>query len=266
MRLHTSPLTTVETATSRRYGTLEQHFALFGGMAFLLTLALVLPGMAQPAHYHAFADQRGWGGLPHAGDVLSNLGFVIAGLAGFVVLWRADRYRINATARALCALFFAGLLCSGAGSTFYHWAPQDASLAWDRLGMSVAFAGLLGLAVQTRIDDISARITAAVMLLAAPISVWVWSQTSNVLPWVLVQAGGMVIILWLSFVAPRRHALPVELGWGIGLYAVAKLLEMSDSDVFEISGHAISGHSLKHWVAAAAALPVLRALQQWRAR
>ena len=132
--------------------------------------------------------------------------------------------------------------------------------------MSVAFAGLLGLAVQTRIDDISARITTAVVLLAAPISVWVWSQTSNVLPWVLVQAGGMVIILWLSFVAPRRHALPVELGWGIGLYAVAKLLEMSDSDVFEISGHAISGHSLKHWVAAAAALPVLRALQQWRAR
>ena len=264
MRLHTSPLTTVETATSRRYGTLEQHFALFGGMAFLLTLALVLPGMAQPEHYHAFADQRGWGALPHAADVLSNLGFVIAGLAGLIVLWRADRYRLCATARTLCALFFAGLLCSGAGSTFYHWAPQDASLAWDRLGMSVAFAGLLGLAVQTRIDDISARITAAVMLLAAPISVWVWSQTSNVLPWVLVQAGGMVIILWLSFVAPRRHALPVELGWVIGLYAVAKLLEMSDSDVFEISGHAISGHSLKHWVAAAAALPVLRALQQWR--
>ena len=130
--------------------------------------------------------------------------------------------------------------------------------------MSLAFAGLLGLAVQTRIDDISARITAGVLLVAAPVSVAVWAQTSNVLPWVLVQGGGMLTLLWLAFVAPRRHALPVELGWVIGLYFVAKLLELSDGDVFDVTAYAISGHSLKHWVAAAAAWPVLRALLQWR--
>ena len=260
MRLYTSTHNAVEITARQSSGTLEQRFALFGGMAFVLTLALVLPGMTQPPHYHAFADQRSWAGLPHAADVLSNLGFVLAGLAGLWGLWRADLCRINGTARALCALFFMGLLCSGAGSTFYHWAPHNASLVWDRLGMSVAFAGLLGLAVQTRIDDISARVATVVMLLAAPLSVMVWAQTTNVLPWALVQAGGMLIILWLAFVAPRRHALPVELGWVIGLYAVAKLLEMSDSDVFDVTGHAISGHSLKHWVAAAAALPVIRAL------
>lgn len=264
MRLYTPPVTTVEMTVPETSGTLEQRFALFGGMAFLFTLALVLPGMAQPEHYHAFADRRAWGALPHAADVLSNLGFVLAALAGFVALWRADLCRLRGTARALCALFFAGLLCSAAGSAVYHWAPQNASLVWDRLGMSVAFAGLLGLAVQTRIDDISARLATMVMLLAAPASIWVWAQTSNVLPWVLVQAGGMLMVLWLAFVSPRRHALPVELGWVIGLYALAKLLEISDSDVFDVSGHLISGHSLKHWVAAAAAWPVLRALRQWR--
>ena len=264
MRLHPSTAAVVEITASEASGSLEQRFALFGGMAFLLTLALLMPGMAQSESYHAFADQRGWAGLPHAADVLSNLGFLAAGLAGFSLLWRADYQRLNGTARALCALFFAGLLCSSAGSALYHWAPQNATLVWDRLGMSVAFAGLLGLAVQTRVDDISARVTAVVMLLAAPISVAVWAQTSNLLPWVLVQAGGMLIIFGLAFMAPRRNALPVELGWVIGLYAVAKLLEMSDSDVFDVTAHWVSGHSLKHWVAAAAALPVLRALHLWR--
>ncbi|RGE41107.1 hypothetical protein DZC30_19230 [Comamonas testosteroni] len=260
MRLTTSPSHAVEITTRQSSGTLEQRFALFGGMALLLTLALVLPGMAQPPHYHAFADQRGWAGLPHAADVLSNLGFVLGGIAGLLALWRADVCRVCGTARALCALFFIGLLCTSVGSSFYHWAPHNASLVWDRLGMSVAFAGLLGLAVQTRIDDISARVATVVMLLAAPLSVLVWAQTTNVLPWVLVQGGGMLIILWLTFVAPRRNALPVELGWVMGMYAVAKLLEMSDSDVFDVTGHTISGHSFKHWVAAAAALPVIRAL------
>lgn len=238
MQLHTSSITTVEMTNPETSGTLEQRFALFGCMALLFTLALLMPGMAQPEHYHAFADRRGWQGLPHAADVLSNLGFVLAGLAGWVALARADYQKLNGTARALCALFFTGLLCSGAGSAYYHWAPQDSSLVWDRLGMGLAFAGLLGLAV--------------------------WVQTSNVLPWVLVQGGGMLILLWLAFVAPRRHALPVELGWVIGLYLVAKLLELSDGDVFDVTAQAVSGHSLKHWMAAAAAWPVLRALKQWR--
>lgn len=264
MRLHTTPVTTVELTAPPYSGSLEQRFALFGGMVLLLTLALLLPGVAQPEHYHAFADQRGWLGLPHGADVLSNLGFVLMGLAGFVVLWRADRQRLKGTARALCALFLLGLLCSGAGSAFYHWAPHDERLVWDRLGMSVAFAGLLGLAVQTRIDDISARMTAALVLLAAAASLVVWVQTGNVLPWALLQAGGMLLVLWLAFVSPRRHVLPLELGWVIGLYALAKLLEMSDSDVFAVTEHCVSGHSLKHWVAALAALPVLRALHQLR--
>ncbi|QXZ08976.1 hypothetical protein KUF54_13100 [Comamonas sp. Y33R10-2] len=259
-----SDSTVLSVHASDTAGRPELRLALFGSMALLFALALLLPSMVQPDHYHAFADQRSWMGLHCAGDVLSNLGFVVAGLAGFAALWRAGAHSLSGTARALCALFFAGLLCSGAGSAFYHWAPQNASLLWDRLGMSVAFAGLLGLAVQTRMDDSSARVAAALMLLAAPISALVWAQTGNLLPWVLAQAGGMLIIFALALMAPRRNALPVALGWVIGLYAVAKLLEMSDSVVFEWTGYAVSGHSLKHWVAAVAAWPVLSALTQWR--
>ena len=88
MRLTPSTAAVVEITASEASGSLEQRFALFGGMAFLLTLALLMPGMAQSESYHAFADQRGWAGLPHAADVLSNLGFLAAGLAGFSGLRR----------------------------------------------------------------------------------------------------------------------------------------------------------------------------------
>ena len=63
MQLHTSSITTVEMTSPETSGTLEQRFALFGGMALLFTLALLMPGMAQPEHYHAFANQRGWLGV-----------------------------------------------------------------------------------------------------------------------------------------------------------------------------------------------------------
>ena len=50
------------------------------------------------------------------------------------------------TANAL-RVFFAGLILSGLGSAVYHWAPDAGALVIDRLGMAVAFAGVLALAV-----------------------------------------------------------------------------------------------------------------------
>lgn len=243
----------------RRKGFWEQRLALFGGMAVLLILALVLPVVRQHEHYHAFADQRAWHGLPNAGDVLSNLGFLLTALAGGWQLLKHG-WQISGSARAMCALFFVGLACSAVGSTWYHLAPADAGLFWDRMAMGVAFAGLLGLAVQTRLDDASAWVTAIATLTAAPLSIGVWSHSGNVLPWALLQGGGMLLVLCLAFVAARKNALSISLGWVIAWYALAKLLELSDLDVFELTGGMISGHSLKHWVAAAAAIPVLLAL------
>jgi hypothetical protein len=48
----------------------------------------------------------------------------------------------------------------------------------------------------------------------------------------------------------------------IGLYALAKLLELGDEAVFHATGDGVSGHSLKHLVAGLAAWPVLRAMRQ----
>jgi len=83
-----------------------------------------------------------------------------------------------------------------------------------------------------------------------------------VLPWVVVQFGGMALMAWLALHKPRAGALGVRLGVLIGLYALAKLLELGDEAVFHATGEVVSGHSLKHLVAGLAAWPVLRAVRQ----
>lgn len=235
--------------------------ALAGGAVLLLLLALFGPFVAQPPDHHHFADQRAWGGLPHALDVLSNLGFAVAAAAGVRLLTGSRGQALPAAVRGLAALFFTGLACSAIGSAVYHWAPDDATLAGDRLGMAIAFAGMLGLAVQSRLSDGAGRATAAAVLLAATASVLVWLQGGNVLPWVLVQGGGMLAVLGLASMAPRRGGLALRLGAVIAWYAAAKLLEWGDGAVFEATAGLVSGHSLKHVLAAAAAWPVIAALR-----
>lgn len=237
---------------------------LYAGTALLLLAAVLLPGVPQPQAFHAFADQRAWGPLPHALDVLSNLGFAAAAVAGARLLMGAGTASLAPALRWLAALFFTGLACSAIGSSVYHWAPHDATLAGDRLGMSMAFAGMLGLALQSRIADRVAVRAAVAMLIAAVASVLVWICSGNLLPWVLVQGGGMLAILGLACVAPRHGALALRLGAVIAWYGAAKLLEWGDAAVFEATAGLVSGHSLKHVLAAAAAWPVIAALQAAR--
>lgn len=234
------------------------------GMAALLALALFGPVLPASAHQHTLADQRALWGIPCALDVLSNLPFAIAGLWGLVTLRRVAPGMLDAPSRALASLFFAGLVCTAAGSALYHWQPQDAGLLWDRLGMVLPFAGLLGLAGASRVSARAGAAAAGTVLLAGPLAVLWWSHSGNLLPWAVVQLGGMLVVLALACLPRRDGALALHLGAVMALYALAKLFEAADHAVFEATGQAVSGHSLKHVLAAAAAWPVLAALAALR--
>ena len=234
------------------------------GMAALLALALFGPMLPASAHQHTLADQRALWGIPCALDVLSNLPFAIAGLWGLVTLRRVAPGMLDAPSRALASLFFAGLVCTAAGSALYHWHPQDAGLLWDRLGMVLPFAGLLGLAGASRVSARAGAAAAGTVLLAGPLAVLWWSHSGNLLPWAAVQLGGMLVVLALACLPRRDGALGLHLGAVMALYALAKLFEAADHAVFEATGQAVSGHSLKHVLAAAAAWPVLAALAALR--
>jgi hypothetical protein len=235
-------------------------------LALLAALALAAfgPHVAQHAQYHAFADQSAWGAVPCAMDVLSNLPFAVAGIWGLVQVWQASLQRRLDTRWQLALVFFGGLLLTAAGSGYYHWQPDNWGLAWDRLGMAVAFAGLLGMAVADRISLRAGVSALAATLLAGPVAVLVWYLTGELLPWVVLQGGGLLLVLVLAL----RKPLPGS--WGLPLlgvvlcYTLAKLLELGDHAVFTWTGAVVSGHSLKHVAAALAAWPVLAVMHNPR--
>ena len=240
------------------------EIALLGVCLALLALALLGPALAQSVQHHHFADQRAWLGIPCAMDVLSNLPFAIGGVAGLLALRRVPALAMRGAQRSMAALFFAGLIVTAAASSGYHLRPDDAGLAMDRLGMVLPFAGLLGLAVADRISERAGVAVGLAVMLLGPLSVAVWAQAGNVLPWAVVQFGGMLLVCGLALRPPHAKALGVRLGLVIAVYALAKLMELGDHPIYELTGGLVSGHSLKHLVAAFAAWPVIDALNMAR--
>ncbi|MBC7376818.1 MAG: hypothetical protein H7346_05200 [Burkholderiaceae bacterium] len=234
--------------------------ALLCVLLALLALGIFGPALAQPVHAHVFADQRMWLGIPCALDVLSNLPFALWGVAGLLAVTRVPALAIQGAQRSMATLFFAGLVVTAAASSWYHLRPDDAGLVMDRLGMVLPFAGLLGLAVADRVSERAGVATGLAIMLLGPLSVAVWAATGNVLPWAVVQFGGMLLVCALALRRPCGAALGVRLGVVISIYALAKLLELGDQPIHELTGGIISGHSLKHLVAAFAAWPLISAL------
>ncbi len=231
---------------------------LLVAMAVAVLTACFGPAVAQQARYHDFADQRTWWGLPYAMDVLSNLPFAVGGVWGLLAVCRQP----SGAQRSLAAMFFGGLVVAAVCSSSYHWQPDNARLAVDRLGMVLAFAGLLGLAAADRISFRAGWLTAATVLLWGPVSVQVWVASGNLLPWAVLQGGGMLLLLGLAWCRPAAGAWGIRLGAVIAMYALAKLLELGDHTMFAWTGGWVSGHSLKHAVAALAAWPVLGAMRR----
>lgn len=227
-------------------------------LAEAMGLALNAHGHAHlHAHGHPFVDARTLLGVPNAMDVLTNAPLALAGAWGLWVMRR--RVWLAATQQAAW-VFFAGLVATGFGSAWYHWAPDATGLVWDRLGMAVTFSGALALAVAERVGQAPARQALRVLLPIAVLSAILPASNGNVLPWAVLQFGGMALIVWLAQRKPVAGAIGIRLGVLIGLYALAKLLELGDEAVFHATTDAVSGHSLKHLVAALAAWPVIAAL------
>ena len=238
---------------------------MLAAIAALFAVALFGPAVMQPAHQHAFADRREWASIPNALDVLSNLAFAAWGMAGLVNLRGLLKRGHAHTEYALVALFFTGLICTAAASCWYHLQPDDAGLGVDRLGMAVAFASLLGLAVSGSVSHRAGAAMAAAVLLLGSSSIWLWLVSGNVLPWLVIQFGGMALVVLVALIKPRPGALAVRWGLVVVVYAIAKLLELGDHEIFTLTGEVVSGHSLKHLVASLAAWPVLHAVAQAKA-
>jgi len=220
-------------------------------------MSLLEPLHQDPA-YHGFADARAFLGIPNFADVASSLAFVVVGLAGMMLLSRAAASRFVALDEwraywwCFCAVAFAGI-----GSAYYHLAPDDARLAWDRLPIAIAFMWLLGAVMAERLGIAPGAGLLALLAAIGAGSVLYWSALDDLRPYVLVQFGALAAIVVLSAWFPSRYTH----GWVIfavaALYGLAKWCEFRDPMIYDLTGHTVSGHTLKHLIAAAAVAVLL---------
>ncbi len=233
-----------------------------------LILGLVGP-VHQPLSYHDFADQRVFLGMAHACDVLSNFGFLIVGLAGVFSLFQRSAANLGRTSVSLAErrsylFFFLGVFLTAFGSAYYHLAPDNARLVWDRLPMTVSFMALLAAVISERVDQrLGARLLAPLIAGGiASVIYWRWTDlrsNDDLRFYGLVQLGSLVGVLSLTLLRPSSYSRAKDLFLVICLYALAKAFEVLDRPVFAL-GQIVSGHTLKHLVAALACYFVLRML------
>jgi hypothetical protein len=233
---------------------------LIAASLFVMLAAATAAPIPQPAEYHEFADRRTMLAVPNGLDVLSNLPFAIVGVAGLVATLRGRR---NGTGvfddpwdRWPYVALFAGVALTSAGSAYYHYAPDNARLVWDRLPMTVGFMGLLTALLAERVSRPAARALFLPLLTAGVLSVayWHWSETrlaGDLRPYLAVQLGSLLlVVLVLALFPKRRHGTGYLVAGLIG-YGAAKGLELWDANVYAMLGGAVSGHTLKHLAAAA---------------
>lgn len=225
----------------------------------LLAATCWLPPMAQPQAYHSFAEQSACLGVPHCHDTFSNLLFLPAALAGLVFLGggAAQASFIDPREKTPYALFFLAILLVGLASGYYHLAPDNSRLIWDRAAIALAmmswFAAILG----ERVSIVWSRRLLPGLLLAALASVvyWAWSEQAgqgDLRAYGLVQIVPMLFVPLLLWLYPPRYSGDRDILIVLGLYPLALLCDLLDRSIAELTGF-VSGHTLKHVLAASAA-------------
>ncbi len=194
-----------------------------------IILAIALPPIAQDPKYHNFSDQREWWRVPFFWNVLTNLPFILAGIYG-VCIWPSSKWDQRGDRWPWLIVACASILV-GFGSGYYHWSPNNTTLFWDRLPMTLFFMGVFCAAIAERIHARMGLLLLAPFLALGIFSVEVW----------------------------RRGELT-----GVGdlrFYALAKLAEGFDRQIFAASGYLMSGHAIKHLLGAWAVFVAMRMLK-----
>jgi len=248
---------------SRRAGVnilLFTSVLLFGSIPFI-------PRIPQPQSYHNFAGQRVWLSIPNFGNVISNLPFAIFGAMGLLFLLRANSagFFRDSRERIPWAFFFLGIFLTAFGSAYYHWYPNNSTLVWDRLPMTIAFTSLIAALVTERISLRAGLLALGPLLVLGAASVFYWHFTElhargDLRLYFAVQASAFLLTILCLFLFRSPYTGAGDLGLAAASYFLAVLLEQLDHQVFTLL-RVVSGHTLKHIAASLTAYWILRMLK-----
>ena len=201
--------------------------------------------MPQDPNYHNFIDQRTFFDIPNFWNTISNVFFLFVGIIGLKFAFRIKSLQ--------SVTFFAGIALVSVGSSYYHLFPENSTLVWDRLPMTIAFMSFLSIVISDFISNKTGQkmLIPLVIFGISSIIYWHYSELNNVgdlRPYILVQFLSLTLILCIIIL--YQSALKKYLYAVLSLYTIAKLVEVFDQFFYDT--FSISGHSLKHIIAAMA--------------
>lgn len=241
---------------------------LLGAILVAVFIVYLLPAIPQSEAYHDFADSRAFFGIPNFLNVASNALFLLVGVPGMWFALRAGARPstfLNTLERWPYFAFFVGVTLTAIGSAWYHLHPNDHTLVWDRIPMTISFLSLVAALVAERID-VAAGVRLLLPLIAAGIgSVIYWEFTQSrghgdLRPYVIAQFGALLVLLLLIALFPARYTRTLDFAVALAWYGLAKIFELADRIVFSAGG-VVSGHTIKHVLAALSAYWILRMLR-----
>ena len=234
-------------------------------IATCITFGFVEP-LPQDPGYHEFVDQRTFWGIPNTLDSLSNIPLAIVGFMGLVAtLTVLRRIKFNASVFQY-SVFFIGVFLTGFGSLYYHLAPSNETLIWDRLPITILTLGFFCSVIAEMVSPKASLSIVGPLLLIGIGSVFYWHYTESLgrgdlrlygivqfLPLILI------VLIFLMYKLPENY-----LSYIIGLlifYSLSRLTENLDHQIFTALQF-ISGHTFKHLFAAVAAFFIIIMLRR----
>ena len=220
----------------------------------LVIAFILLPALPQDLEYHRFADERHWLGIPNFPDVASNLAILLPAVAGLILVNRADlvpRTFRTSFERTLATTCFAALLLTAVGSTWYHLAPDNTRLFWDRLPLGLAFTTLPALLVAERFAlSRWGRLMLLLWVLTGPAAVLWWqfgevAGRGDLRPYFMLHAFMLLLppallAMRTPYTRSRRYAVAYL------LFVLAMAGDRLDHAVFGLTHGLVSGHTMKH--------------------
>jgi len=235
------------------------------GLVVLGAALALAPPVPEPAMYRSFVDGRELAGIPYFWNVVSNLPLLFVGAWGAYAVARADQHAFVSPAEKWAyGLCFGAVALAGVGSTYFHLAPDAERLMWDRLPIALGFMALLAGVIGDRLGAQASLRALGPLLVAGAASVfyWRWSMlrgSENIVPYAIVQYGALSAIM-MHGALRSRYTRRLDLFVVAAIYGAAKLAEMLDGAIYALGG-IVSGHTLKHVLAAVAVAWLVRMLQ-----
>lgn len=229
---------------------------LVGTVVALIVLWMRYPLLDDTDSYAHFADDMAG---HRARNVVSNAGFLLAGLAGVYCTMRRRAQLGDDYAAAL--MLFGFITLTACGSAWFHSRPlvgeslNRSALFLDRMPMTIALGAMLALVLRDRVLHRHHPLTLPLLIAIGAATVVYWRVCGRMLPYAYFQAYAAAgTLLMISTLRPSY----TEAGYvaaGVFLFGTAKVFEGLDRQVFDAVK--IGGHPVKHAIGAIAALMIL---------